>query len=323
MTVYGWDASNHDWARGAMDLPRARKEGISLFTHKVAEGHLFYKDPYFRAAMARAKIANFPVVGGYFVPHPGTQEDQADWFVGIVTNEAPWWKDHPCFIWQIDAEKFDYMARAPSVSEINVFGDRVMDRTGCAADSILVYAPNWLYGDGLSGLRYRNLWSSAYVNGIGSFKGLYPGDNGTGFQPYSGITPTVWQYTSSATIAGQGPCDANAIRVATEADMVALFKGVDMSLTDADVAKIWAFQYTHVDEPTNTKNSKNRSMAQWLTNIPFAINDLPTTVELKAELAKIMGVPITDAQAQAIADLVVANMPASGGFDITSTVTPK
>lgn len=249
MTFYGWDASNHDWDRGPMDLARAKKEGIALFTHKVAEGIGFYDDPYFKPAMDRANAVGFDVVGGYYVNHPGDQIVQADHFVDLVNRLAPWWRQHPCWVWQIDAEKFDYMTRAPSVAEINAFGDRVVAKTGCSPKAILVYAPAWLYGNSLGGLKYRNLWSSSYVSGSGPFKNLYPGDKGFGWNVYSGIQPIIWQFTDAATIAGQGPADANAIRVASVAELHTLFGGNgddDMPSAQEVAAAVWAFPFKNV-----------------------------------------------------------------------------
>lgn len=209
-----------------MDLVRAKAEGVSLFTHKAGEGQPgFFDDAKFKAAMDRAHAANFPVVGAYYVNHPGDQTAQADHFIDLVSSAAPWWKDHPCFVWQIDAEKFNYMPRAPLLAEINAFGNRLVSRLGIPKAAVPVYAPKWLYGDGLRGLAFPNLWASAYVAGSGGFKSLYPGDAAFGWNAYSGITPTIWQYTSSATIAGQSPADANAVKVATVASLQSLFGG--------------------------------------------------------------------------------------------------
>src|SRR6266498_4670246 len=241
MTRYGWDASNHDWPRGPMDLARARSEGIALFTHKSSEGSTFV-DSYFDNAMAKAKPVNFPVLGPYHVLWPNNPASQADFWFNTVNRIAPWWKDHPCWIWQIDAELFQEFQpyRKPTVTEINACGDRIKARSGCHSSQIVVYAPEWLYGDALGGLKYRNLWASRYVGGSGGFKNLYPGDGATLWRAYSGITPVVGQYASTATIGGQSPADANGIRVTSDAALQALFLGdnVNMDLTDANLAEI-------------------------------------------------------------------------------------
>jgi hypothetical protein len=209
-----------------MDLARAKREGIELFTHKSTEGSTFV-DPYFDDAMNRARPVRFTVLGGYHVLWPNNPAAQADFWFNTVNRVAPWWGSHPCWVWQIDAELFQEFSpyRAPTVAEINACGDRIVTRAHCKPSQVTVYAPEWLYGGQLRGLKYRNLWASHYVNGQGSPQRLYPGDKGSIWNPYSGIAPTVGQFTSSATIAGQSPADANAIRVTGVKQLQALFLG--------------------------------------------------------------------------------------------------
>jgi len=217
-----------------MDLARARREGIALFTHKASEGTSF-TDPYVDDAMTRGR-AVFPVLGTYHVLWPQNTAAQTDHWIDVVTGSAPWWRDHPCFVWQIDAELFQNFTpyRPPTVAEINACGDRLVARLGINPERVIVYAPKWLYQDGLRGLKYQ-LWASAYVTGSGGFKALYPGDGNNRWGAYSGITPAILQFTSSATIAGQSPTDANAIKVGSDAALQALFRGTpgdDMAVAD-------------------------------------------------------------------------------------------
>jgi len=203
MTTFGWDDSH--WG----GIPTAR-DGIDFYTHKCAEGHHFYKDTEYKQAMTSAKALGIPVLGAYFVNHPGTVVDQVDWFLEVVKAETPWYKDVP-WIWQIDAEKFPQMDRAPNLAEINAFGDLICSRTGMSASSVIAYAPKWLYGNTLVGLKYK-LWASSYVSGVRSYETLYPGDTSVRWAPYSEQTPIILQYSSSSLIAGQVTCDANAYR---------------------------------------------------------------------------------------------------------------
>lgn len=240
MTVYGWDCSNHDWdpdrcpvGQVPMNLVRAKSEGIQLFTHKAAEGAPgWYDDPYFIAAMGRAKSAGIPVIGGYYAMHHGdNQQLCADHFVDLVNEAAPWWRD-ACYIWQLDAEPFGSFS-APTRTEIEAFAYRLENQHGIERCKILLYAPEWVYGDGLAGLPWR-LWQSSYVNSGGESPAyLYPGDYSTRWDAYSGQTPLILQFTSAAVIAGQAPCDANALRVSTTADLVALFTE-GLSIMDAE-----------------------------------------------------------------------------------------
>lgn len=204
MTIFGWDASHYD-------APPTRRDGVDWYTHKCAEGHHFYKDAEYQAAMNAARNLGVPVLGAYFVNHPGTVADQADWWVSIVERETPWWRQVP-FIWQIDAERFKYMSRAPTLAEINALGDAVCQRAKVPASSVIAYAPKWLYGDTLKGLKFR-LWASSYgTNPAVPYRDAYPGDTSSRWGAYSGQTPIILQYGSRTTIAGQTTCDANAFR---------------------------------------------------------------------------------------------------------------
>lgn len=248
MTRYGFDASNHDWGRGPMDLARARREGISLFTHKASEGSTF-TDPYFAEAMRRAKAAGFPVVGGYHVLWPGDPVGQADYFLSVINAQAPWWRDHPCFIFQTDAELFQEFKpyRQPTLAEIHAFSDRIVAKTGVVPTRVPAYAPEWLYGNSLTGLRYP-LWASAYGgNPSGQFNAHAATDTDRRWHPYSGKTPVILQCGSNATIAGQAPCDIDVIRASSDLELQYLFNGRPDPAPvtgDPDMTELWLLQGT-------------------------------------------------------------------------------
>ena len=240
MTTFLWDDSH--WG----DPPAAR-DGIDGYTHKAAEGHHFYRDSEHKAALNAARSLGIPVLGSYFVQHPGTVADQVDWWVSIVNAEVPWWKQVP-WIWQIDAERFSYMSRAPNLSEINAFGDLLRSRTGARASSVIVYAPKWLYGDALRGLKYE-LWASSYgSNPAVPYRQAYPGDTSSRWVAYSGQAPVLLQYGSRTIIAGQTTCDANAYR-GTLAQLKTKLTGsistdpVSLPIGDDDVsaAEVWGY----------------------------------------------------------------------------------
>lgn len=221
MTTFGWDASHYD-------APPTARDGIDFYTHKIGEGHNFYRDDEYRTAMNAARALGIPVLGAYYVNHPGAVADQVDFCLRLAEEQTPWWRDHPAWMWQIDAEKFPYMNRAPSLNEINAFGDLLCQRAGVPASSVIAYAPKWLYGDQLRGLRYK-LWASNYsTNPAVHYRSAYPGDGSSRWGAYSGQTPVILQYGSRTTIAGQSTCDANAFR-GTLAELVALIGGDDMA----------------------------------------------------------------------------------------------
>lgn len=232
MTAYGWDLSNHDWDRHPVSLADARRAGISLVTHKATEGN-WYRDPYFDDFARQLAHVDFPVAGSYHVLNHGINVNaQTDYWIDYVTEKFPGWRKHPCWIWQIDAEPLDGYA-APTKAEIIACGKRLTAKLGVSGDQIVVYGPRWVYEDRLKGIPYR-LWASSYVHGAGRFAGLYPGDGSSVWGAYSGQTPLILQFSSSATIGAQRTCDANAIRVPNEAALQALFvpsRGVSAAST--------------------------------------------------------------------------------------------
>jgi len=265
VTVYGWDISNHDWDRAhaagrKVDLADARKAGISFATHKATEGSPGageYVDPYFgdhrtnalRDSFVKQLVAMsdpFPVAGSYHATHRGHAVDQANFWFDTVTAKYPGWRTHPCWIWQIDAEPLDGYP-APTKADIVAMGHRLEAR-GAARAQIVLYGPRWVYGDSLDGIPWR-LWASSYVPDRGkAFKRLYPGDNGDGWGAYSGQTPLIVQYSSGATIGAQHTCDANAVRVKSEAALQALFLG---SVVPSDLLEeIMALPGAPKDYPT-------------------------------------------------------------------------
>jgi lysozyme len=95
----------------------------------------------------------------------------------------------------------------PSVGDCTGFIDAYRRLGGIVN---LVYLPRWYWqqlgSPGLGGLASRKcgLVSSAYT-------AYSDAANGTGWMPYGGITPSIWQYTDKHSFNGQ-PVDFNAYR---------------------------------------------------------------------------------------------------------------
>lgn len=223
MTIFGWDASDYDWSRGTMDLVAARRAGIDFFTHKSTEGTSITHSK-FAMAMNRAKDAGVPILGAYHVARsPANASAEVDFWLKIVNAAVPWWKDHPCWFWQVDLEKWPY--DAVSASEGESVADLIEQRTGRKA---VIYASKGQYGDQLIGTSH-NLWNARYPYNFTNedFKAAYTragGDKGSGWQNYSGKMTIIWQYTSTARIGSQNTCDANAFRGTVE-DLNKLLNG--------------------------------------------------------------------------------------------------
>lgn len=187
-------------------------EGFSFFTHKAggdandAEIATWWNgvkgtDP--------AKV----LLGAYWVLYPGHGAGAGDAFADRLDATCPGWGNRP-FILQLDCEEWNGdSGTVPSKSEIQACANRLMQRAPKLRP--IVYAPKWVYGNSLSGLGFP-LWASNYSSASGgTASGIYAGiggDNSSKWGAYSGQTPAILQFTSSATIAGQSTCDANAYR---------------------------------------------------------------------------------------------------------------
>lgn len=211
-TVFGWDASDYDWLRGPMDLGAARSAGVQFFTHKATEGTSGVHK-HTGEALVRASNAGIPVLGAYHVVRSGSVAAQVSHFLAYLDAQAPWWRDWPDWMLQVDLEKWPY----DSVSAATGLDFTHQLAAAVPARMPIVYASRGQYGNELAGLSAAvPLWNAAYPSSNpGSLQGLYAragGDGGTGWTSYSGRTPTVWQFTSNATIGSQTRCDGNAFR---------------------------------------------------------------------------------------------------------------
>jgi hypothetical protein len=223
MAVYLWDASHYDGTLSKTILARAHGEGIVGFTHKLGEG-IHNVDPLAQTALAAARSVGIRVIGGYWFNHGNDRPaDEVAAFIAEANRHEPWWREFPGWFWQADLERSP--TGLPSPAWAKEFCDRLRDATGRV---VIAYASHGMYGDTLHGLGHP-LWNANYPSSRkAGFKALYPGDGYSGWAKYSGQTPVLCQYTSSATIAGLTTCDANAFR-GTLTELLALI-GADMTV---------------------------------------------------------------------------------------------
>lgn len=250
MTLYGWDASHYD---AVPDPSRVYAEGFRFMTHKIGgDANDAEAAPWWSAFKGwRDRM----LLGGYWVLYPGNPSGRADAFLARLDAVCPGWRDGP-FILQIDAEIWGGdKGTKPSISECNAFADRLVQKVPKLMP--IGYLPKWVYPD-VSAFRYP-IWSSRYVTGSGTASELYPGDNSSLWSGY-GKPVSILQFTSSATIAGQTTCDANAYR-GTLAELTALLApgwSKDMTTLDQDdidaVAKaVWNYP---LEDPYDTNKPK-------------------------------------------------------------------
>jgi GH25 family lysozyme M1 (1,4-beta-N-acetylmuramidase) len=320
--LYGWDMSWYD----DPSIGTAVSQGFAFFTHKAGGDAIDPEIPAWWSSVR--KLPNSVLLGAYWVLYPGNPAGRADAFLARLDSACPGWRDRDAFLLQADCEKWDgNPSTMPGRSDIQAFCDRLHTKTGMVP---IVYAPKWAYGDTLTGLTYP-LWASAYVTGAGAASSLYPGDSWHGWDPYSGQTPAILQFTSSATIAGQTTCDANAYR-GTLTDLKTLVTGDDMPLTDTDAKKVWATDHVvpmpdwRTDKPTNPDitagfalgiamneaHAANAGVAALTKQLTALGNSLMTALQAITAKDVVDEQALAEALAPGVAAAVIAALPASG-----------
>jgi hypothetical protein len=211
VTVFGWDLSDFDWDRGAVNMAAARNDGLTFITHKATEG-TYTKHARYGQALNAAKAAGIEFTGAYMVVRTpgngghGPISAQVDYFLGYISAATPWWKADPGFFLQVDLEHWEYDAVAPTLGVQAC--ELLQARTGKA---VILYAPRWAYGNSIGG--NVPLWASDYgANPATHYRAAYPGDASARWGLYSGRVPVILQYGSRTTIGGHPTCDANAFR---------------------------------------------------------------------------------------------------------------
>jgi hypothetical protein len=201
----------------APDIGSAIREGYVFITHKIG-GDATDQEADNWWSSVKGTNPSQVLLGSYWVLRPdlpGSATSKADSFLAKLDAACPGWRNRP-FILQVDCELWGDASRkkAPNLAYIHQFCDRL--RAKMPKLMPIVYASAGEYEDRLHGIRYP-LWNARYRLGYQEGYGseLYAksgGDSGKGWDAYSGKVPAIWQFTSSAKIAGQTTCDANAFR---------------------------------------------------------------------------------------------------------------
>jgi GH25 family lysozyme M1 (1,4-beta-N-acetylmuramidase) len=297
MTVFGIDCSHYDMSRGPMDFAAMYRDGIRFVTSKATEGDS-YQDPHFATCLTNAHAAGIPVLGAYHVVRSGPSiASQVTYLTAYLDHTIPWWRTHPNFMIQVDLERWPQ--------------DNVSAATGCAfADAarhatgkyVIVYASKGQYGNSIPA--GCDIWNANYPSSRAAhYSALYPGDNGVGWNAYSGRTPVIWQYSSTATIGSQPGCDANAYR-GTLDQLLALTSNSSQEIPmDASTIQMpWG-----------------QSLPAYMSAVERSVLDvtLTNTTALLAQLAAVRST--LDAQAQTITNLT-ALLQQSGNPDVAPLV---
>jgi GH25 family lysozyme M1 (1,4-beta-N-acetylmuramidase) len=315
MTIYGWDASHYDAVPSGA---KVASEGFKFMTHKAGGDKDDAELASWWSALKgqRTRI----LLGAYWVLYPGSPTSRADAFIARLDSQCAGWRDGP-FALQVDCEIWNGDASTkPGKADIKSFCDRLKSRMPKLRP--IVYASAGQYANSLSGLGYP-LWNARYpVTTTGAASAIYRsagGDSGSGWASYSGQVPAIWQFTSSATIAGQTTCDANAYRGSLTQLTTLLAPGwevEDVELTDKYGDQAW---------PSRTVQNRLKDDAMlrdvlWGDAPGTKVADLSPT----SPLAKLIAVPGQLEQlAEAVAKLPQTQLTAQTDMEDLADKSPE
>lgn len=224
MTLFYPDVSNNNWGSTQLTvagqqalqnfLSQLRQQGFAGVSHKMSQGSDFI-DPYGALCQSWCDDNDFPFIGYHYVDESDPGAQAANW-------RAAGGRDNTMFDHEDgsgDMDNFWAVTNGFNAAGVNV---------------ALGYIPHWYIGNqDLSGLSANGIYliSSGYPMGYAAdyASTLYDscgGDTGSGWAPYNGATPTAWQFTSSAIIAGVSGVDCNAY---LGTDLNVLFGGTPAS----------------------------------------------------------------------------------------------
>lgn len=268
-TLFYPDCSNNNWntEQDAIDfVNQLIPQGFSGMCHKVSEGD-YYEDPFWPAVLAACNEANIPVLGYHYVTtNDGGSQAQTYLANGGLPNAM--------FDWEAnggDLANYYAVATAFNAAGVNVG---------------VGYCPQW-YWDEVGGgdlSQAGALVSSAYPGGTGYASVIYAnagGDSGEGWNPYGGVTPTCWQFTDQALIAGLS-MDCNAFK-GTPDQLAQLFSGGPV--TQPSDGPVYATGTKPADQATQVSQLYDQLLIRW----PFLNNN--TVAEALGVLGEKLGVP--------------------------------
>ncbi|MCA1195144.1 glycoside hydrolase family 25 protein [Saccharopolyspora sp. 6V] len=190
--------------QGTFDLARTHAEGFEYAFLKATEGSSFV-DSRFAANLANARAAGLLVAAYHYQRGDSTAAAQAAHIMRTVPADVP-------IVLDVEANGGD----------ANLTRDIVRRLVAAGWRSPLLYLPRWYWqqigSPSLAGL--PPLWYSRYANNQGGAASDIYERNADWFAQhwagYGGLGVAVLQFTSSATVAGHTPVDANAYQGSRE-----------------------------------------------------------------------------------------------------------
>lgn len=204
--LYGIDISHH---QGTFDLHRTAREGFHFAFLKATEGSSFV-DSRFARNLRESRAAGLLPAAYHYQRGDSSAVAQADHIRRIVPAAVP-------VILDVEANGGHSDLSRDIIGRLTASGYR----------SPLLYLPQWYWKQiGSPDLRgLPPLWYSRYANNEGGYASEIYERHREWFAQhwggYGGLPVAVLQFTSSATVAGHTPVDANAFR-GTRGELAAL-----------------------------------------------------------------------------------------------------
>lgn len=221
MTIFGIDAASYQGTVNWATVDRVCDFGFEKVTQATN-----YLNPYWPAAksgmLARARATGF-LPGAYLFMEQEDGARQADYFAAKAG-------DLTGFAIAVDLERS--AGENPTISQAKACVARL--RKHYPGHPIGGYAPHWYTGT--ANLEFFDwLWASHYVSGTGSPAALYAKVPSSWWAAYGGRTPTLLQFSSSATVAGvSGRVDISAYRGSLDQFRAIALGEEDMAFTADD-----------------------------------------------------------------------------------------
>jgi peptidoglycan hydrolase-like protein with peptidoglycan-binding domain len=172
--------------------------GCAIAMVKATENNN-YTNPDYTAAKVRAANAGAYFCAYHFL-HAGNGAGQASFAYGRVGSGVPLMIDfEPAY------NANGTIASAPQISDAVDF---INEYRALGGTVYLVYLPHWYWQGDLGSASLASLIGLGMLLVSSDYTGY--SDTGPGWAAYGGMTPIIWQYTSSATLNGVTNVDFNA-----------------------------------------------------------------------------------------------------------------
>ena len=160
-----------------------------------------YRNPDYAAAKTRAASAGAYFCAYHFL-HAGNGAGQAQYAFGVVGANVPLMIDfEPAY------NANGTIASAPQISDAVAF---INEYRALGGKVYLLYLPHWYWQGNLGQAALTPVIDLGMLLVSSDYTGY--SDTGPGWAPYGGMTPLVWQYTSTATLNGVVNVDMNAYK---------------------------------------------------------------------------------------------------------------